>query len=72
MSYLNYFLKADKRANEREDNYYSKIKKLHTGLVKVLILSNSRAKKINPRIVRIMFHKIAAMYMDLKHKETLQ
>ena len=72
MPSLKYFIKAFKRANERDNEYYSKTKKLHTGLTKVLIFSNSLSKKINHRIVRIMFQKISAMYMDLKHKETVQ
>ena len=35
-------------------------------------MRNTRASQSDPRLVWIMFHKIAVMYRDLKHQKTLQ
>ena len=43
-----------------------------TGLVKVSRLSNTRASQCDPRIAYTMFHKISAMYRELKHQDILQ
>ena len=42
------------------------------GLVKVSILSNNCAIHIDTRLAWIMSHKIATMYKEPKHQETLQ
>ena len=44
----------------------------HTGVVKLSILSNNRAKHSDPKLAWIMFHKIAEIYSNLKHHKTLQ
>ena len=41
-------------------------------LLKVSGLSKNCAKKINPRLSRIIFQNIAEMYREIKQKETLQ
>ena len=42
------------------------------GLVKLSILSNNYSVYSYPRMSCIMFHKVDAMYRELKNQETLQ
>ena len=38
--------------------------------MKVSIISNNRARQSDPRIARMVFHKIAQMYRDIREKES--
>ena len=69
---MSYFREVIKRVNKKEYEHEDKKNKSRTGLVKVLSLRNTRASQNDPRLACIMFHKIAAIYRDLKHQNTLQ
>ena len=43
-----------------------------TGLLKVSIFINNRATQSDLRIAGIIYHKIAAIYRELKHQYILQ
>ena len=60
-----------KRANKTEDENEDQKIRSRTGWVKLSSLSNTQASQSDTRLSRIMFHKIAAMYRNLKHQETL-
>ena len=72
MPHFKYCCEVIKRINERENEHEIQTRKSCRGLVKVSSLSNNRAMYSDPRLGWIMFHKISAMYRDLKHQETLQ
>ena len=58
--------------NKTEDEHEDQKFRGRTSLVKVSSLSNTRASQCDHRIACIVFHKIAAMYRDLKRQETFQ
>ena len=69
---MRFFWEVIKRVNKTEDEHKDQKIRIHTGLVKVLRLSNTRASHSDPKIARIMFHTIDSMYRYLKHQENLQ
>ena len=68
---LRYFCGVIKHVNKKDDEHESQ-KNSHSGLVKVYSLINNQATQSDTRLACILFHKIAEMYRDLKHQETLQ
>ena len=55
--------------NKEEDKSEGQRRKTRTGIIKVLVLIQKRAKKCDPRIAWEMLHKIHHMYSDIKNKE---
>ena len=58
-----------KKVNNIEDVHDKQRKKSRTGLVKVLSISNNRARQSDPRLAWLMFHKITQMYRDIREQE---
>ena len=69
---MKFFREVTKRVNKTEGKHEDQKIRSHTGLVKVLSLSNTRASHSDPKIAQIMFHTIYAIYRDLKKQENLQ
>ena len=59
-----------KRVNSTEDGHDKQRNKGRTGLVKVSRISNNRARKSDPRLAWLMFHKIAQMYRYIREQES--
>ena len=71
-SSLSYFQEVIKRVNKMDDEHEDQKIRSRAGLVKVSILSKTRASHIDPGLACIMVHKIASIYMYLKHQHTIQ
>ena len=69
---FSYCRKVIKRVIKRVDEHEIQTRNLRTGLVQLSILSKDRATQSDPRLSRILFHKIASIHRDLKHRDTLQ
>ena len=59
-----------KRVNRKEDGHYIQRKNTRTGLVKVSIIINKRARQIDSNLAYLMFYKIAQMYRDIREQES--
>ena len=69
---MRYLREVIKRVNKNEDAHEDQKQKSCTGLVNVYRLRNTRVSQSDTRLAWIWFHKISAMYRDLKHQDTLQ
>ena len=59
-----------KRVNGTENGHGKQRKKSRTGLVKVSSISNNRARKSDPRLAWLIFHKIDQMYRSIREQES--
>ena len=57
------------RVKKTEDGHDKQRKEIRTGLVNVSIISNNRARRSDPRLAWLMFHKIAKMYRYIREQE---
>ena len=66
--HMKYFRELIKRVKKKEYEYEDQKIITCTGLVNLSRLKNIRVSKSDTRLYWIMFHKIDAIYRDMKHQ----